>query len=337
MTGFVVIGRNEGERLKACLRSVSRDCTPVVYVDSGSSDGSISLAKTNGAEIISLDATTGFSMARARNAGWRKLIERWPEMNLIHFVDGDCEIVEGWVSKAEQFLNENPAFAVVCGRRRERFREKSVFNRLCDIEWNTAIGEVNACGGDALLRRSALEQIGGYEETLIAGEEPEMCLRMRLAGWKIQRLDADMSIHDANILHWSQWWRRCFRAGYGAAYVVIRKSLNNGKGELPFQHLVESAIQWMTIWIVGFGIAVFWVLVGWKITGYLIAGILVSLTLFQSLRIARSSLKRAGGWLQAIEYGLFTMLAKVPQFIGIRKFQHDRTANKLPQIIEYKS
>ena len=337
MTGFVVIGRNEGERLEACLRSVSRDCAPVVYVDSGSSDGSVSLAKSNGAEIISLDATAGFSMARARNAGWRKLIERWPEIKLIHFVDGDCEIVAGWVSKAEQFLNENSAFAVVCGRRRERFPEKSVFNRLCDIEWNTAIGEANSCGGEALLRRSALEQIGGYEETLIAGEEPEMCLRMRLAGWKIQRLDADMSIHDANILRWSQWWKRCFRAGYGAANVVIRKSLNNGKGELPFQHLVESSIQWMTIWIVGFGIATFWVLVGWKITGYLIAGGLVSLTLLQSLRIARSSLKRSGGCLQSIEYGVFTMLAKVPQFFGIRKFQHDHNAKKLPQIIEYKS
>lgn len=336
MIGFVVIGRNEGKRLEGCLRSIQREGGRIVYVDSGSSDGSVSLAKSSGAEIIVLDQSDGFSMARARNAGWKLMIERWPEIKLIHFVDGDCELVQGWVSKAESFLNENPAYAVVCGRRRERFPEKSVFNRLCDIEWNTPIGEANSCGGDALILRSALEQIGGYEETLIAGEEPEMCLRMRLAGWKIQRLDSDMSIHDANILYWTQWWKRCFRAGYGAADVVTRKSRSKGNGKRPFQHLVGSSIQWMTIWSTGFGIAFFWLLVGWLVTGWLIAGSLITLTLLQSLRIARPTVKRAGSPLRAIEYGVLTMLAKVPQFIGIRKFQHDQSAKRTPQLIEYK-
>lgn len=337
MTGSVVIGRNEGERLESCLRSIQRECLRIVYVDSGSSDGSVLLAKSMGVEIVELDPSHGLSMARARNAGWKKLLERWPEITHIQFIDGDCELVQGWISKGEAFLESNPEFVVVCGRRRERFPRRSIFNWLCDIEWNTPIGAAKSCGGEALIRRSALEQVGGYEETLIAGEEPEMCHRMRLLGWKVQRLDGEMSVHDANILHWSQWWKRCIRTGYGAANLVFRGSPSTAKEGFPFQHLVESAIQWVTIWITGLSIACFWLLVGWKVTGSLILCGVVALSLLQSLRIARTVVERAGGFAKAFVYGIFMMLAKVPEFLGIWKFHNDFNERRHPQLIEYKS
>jgi GT2 family glycosyltransferase len=158
-----------------------------------------------------------FTAARARNQGYRRLRQLSPELSYVQFVDGDCEIDPLWVETASAFFDLNQDVAVVCGRRRERFPSRSIYNRLCDIEWDTPIGEAKACGGDALMRTDAFAEVGGYREDLIAGEEPELCLRLRAAGWKIWRLDAEMTQHDVAIVQFSQWWRRHVRSGYAFA------------------------------------------------------------------------------------------------------------------------
>ncbi|MCZ7679546.1 MAG: hypothetical protein M5U28_12595 [Sandaracinaceae bacterium] len=99
--------------------------------------------------------------------------------------DGDCEVVPGWLETARARLEERGELAVVCGRRRERRpRASGVSNLLCDVEWDTPIGDARACGGDAMMRLDALLSVGGFDETLIAGEEPELCVSLRRAGWK---------------------------------------------------------------------------------------------------------------------------------------------------------
>ena len=210
----VVIGRNEGARLEACLRSLKDQVRRVVYVDSGSTDGSVALARDLGAQVVELDMSLPFTAARARNAGMAAVEDT---TEFVQFIDGDCELRGDWIPAATAFLADNPKVAVVCGRRRERFPEASVYNRLCDEEWDTPIGETKACGGDALMRLSAVRSVGGYRDTLIAGEEPELCLRLRKAGWDIWRLDHEMTLHDANITRFSQWWTRTKRAGFAFA------------------------------------------------------------------------------------------------------------------------
>jgi GT2 family glycosyltransferase len=215
--GIVAIGRNEGERLRVCLTSARRDCTHVVYVDSGSTDGSLELAQSLGVHIVNLDLSKPFTAARARNEGFARLKEIDPNLEAAQFIDGDCEIVEGWIAKAQSELMNNPKAAVVCGRRRERFPAASIYNKLCDMEWNTPIGIAIACGGDALIRASAFEQVGGYNPAAIAGEEPEMCVRLRQNGWTIHRIDAEMTLHDAAITRFGQWWKRTLRSGHAYA------------------------------------------------------------------------------------------------------------------------
>lgn len=215
--GLVVIGRNEGERLRQCLVSVIGKVARVVYVDSGSTDGSVKLAKTLGVEVVELDLSTPFTAARARNAGFRHLLQVEPQIQYVQFVDGDCEIVEGWLDFAKLTLETQANLAVVCGRRRERFPDQSIYNRLCDMEWDTPIGEATACGGDSMMRVEAFQQVGGFNDALIAGEEPELCVRLRQKDWKIFRLDAEMTLHDAQMLHFSQWWKRALRAGHAYA------------------------------------------------------------------------------------------------------------------------
>ncbi len=213
----VAIGRNEGERLVQCLSSLTRQIPTVVYVDSGSTDDSIANAKAAGTHVLDLDLSQPFTAARARNAGRARLADIAPGIEFVQFIDGDCELQEGWIKAGLAAFAEDDRLAVVFGRRREKFREASLWNRLIDQEWDGPAGEALACGGDSLIRVEALDAVEGYREDLIAGEEPEMCYRMRQLGWRIRRLDHEMTLHDAALTRVSQWWQRCRRCGHAYA------------------------------------------------------------------------------------------------------------------------
>lgn len=233
----IVIGRNEGARLIACLEAL-KDVGQVIYVDSGSTDGSVAAAQARGAQVVRLDMTQPFTAARARNAG----IDALPEgVLLVQFLDGDCVMQEGWLARAEAFLAAHPQVAVVCGRRREIFEQASVYNRLIDAEWDTPVGETKACGGDALMRVAAVKAVGGYRADLIAGEEPELCVRLRQAGWQIWRLDAEMTAHDAQIMRLGQWWQRSRRAGHAFAEGV---ALHGAPPERHWVAQTRRALLW---------------------------------------------------------------------------------------------
>ncbi|MEH6757965.1 MAG: glycosyltransferase [Parasphingorhabdus sp.] len=239
--GLVAIGRNEGDRLKRCLRSIPANI-PAVYVDSASTDDSVAFARSVGASVVELDMALPFTAARARNEGADELLRSHPKTEYIQFVDGDCELEAEWFATAENFLSADSSIAAVCGRRRERFPSASFYNRMCDAEWNTPIGEADACGGDAMLRTTAFSQVGGYDPSMIAGEEPELCQRLRGAGWRIWRLDAPMTIHDADMHRTAQWWRRAVRSGFGYAQ-VWRKTEASGR-DILYRREVISALGW---------------------------------------------------------------------------------------------
>lgn len=232
--GVVVIGRNEGERLRRCLQSIDR-AVAIVYVDSGSSDGSPALAQSLGAHVVALDMTRPFTAARARNAGLRRLRELAPTTQLVQFVDGDCELVPGWLDAAQAFLQQHADVAAVAGRLRERYPNRSIYNLLCDMEWDVPAGEARAVGGNAMLRIEALLEAGGYRDDLIAGEEPELCVRLRRAGWRVWRLADDMGWHDAAMTRFGQWWCRAVRNGHAFA----EGSLLHGAP--PERHYVPEA------------------------------------------------------------------------------------------------
>ncbi|WGV15933.1 glycosyltransferase [Fuscovulum ytuae] len=212
----VVIGRNEGTRLLGCLDSLAAaGISRVVYVDSGSTDGSAEAATARGAIVVRLSSDQPFTAARARNAGLAALEAEPPEF--VQLIDGDCALDQGWISLAVAHMATIHGLAIACGRVRERFPEISPYNRLCDREWDTPIGIATACGGNALARYAALASVGHFNPNLIAGEEPDLCLRLRRKGWQIERLDAEMVLHDAAITRFSQFWRRARRAGHAFA------------------------------------------------------------------------------------------------------------------------
>lgn len=322
--GAVVIGRNEGERLRICLASIRGQLEQVVYVDSGSTDDSVAVARTMGVEVVSLDMKMPFTAARARNAGCSRLRELQPQLRMVQLVDGDCEVQSGWLSTANQFLADHPDVAVVCGRRRERFPIATVYNLMCDIEWNTPVGEARACGGDALMRLAPLADVSGYREDLIAGEEPELCVRLRAKGWRIWRLDADMTLHDAAIARFGQWWKRTTRAGY--AYAEGARL----HGAPPERHWVREARS-AAIWGAGIPAVVL-------MSAVLLSAWFLLLLLIYPLQILRLfALSPHDGALRArFLRALFLVGGKFPEAQGQLQFWFRKWSGGAAKLIEYK-
>ncbi|WP_448196979.1 glycosyltransferase [Pseudomonas putida] len=320
--GVVVIGRNEGLRLERCLASLAGRADKVVYVDSGSTDGSVQRASALGVEVLTLDMTIPFTAARARNEGFACLQKALPAVRHVQFVDGDCEVHAGWLVTAQAFLDTHPQVAVVCGRRRERFPQHSVYNWLCDLEWDTPLGETKACGGDALMRVDAFVAVAGYRSALIAGEEPELCVRLRAAGWKVWRLAAEMTLHDAAMTRFGQWWRRSVRAGYAYAEGA---SLH---GAPPERHWLRESRR---AWVWGLGIPLLVALA--SIWMGLWALVLLLVYPLQMLRLARRGGRSARE--NAVQ-AVFLVLGKFPEMLGQMRFVLNRFMAGNPALIEYK-
>lgn len=307
--GAVVIGRNEGARLERSLQALVGQVAQIVYVDSGSTDGSVAAARGLGAEVVELDMKHPFTAARARNAGMAALAGG---VTLVQFLDGDCILRDGWLPAAVAHMSAHPQLAVVCGRRREEHPETSIYNSLIDTEWDTPPGEARACGGDALMRLEALRAVGGYRAEMIAGEEPELCQRLRRAGWQIWRLEAEMTWHDAQITRFSQWWRRSLRAGHAFA----EGAALHGAG--PDRHWVAEtrrALLWGAL--LPAVILLLALLLPWAAVG---------LMLLYPLQLLR--LMRRGG----AAWGFFTLLGKFPEALGVMKYHMRRDG----RIIEYR-
>ncbi len=321
LIGVVAIGRNEGERLITCLRSALDCCPNVVYVDSGSTDSSVAAAKRLGVNVVNLDMSMPFTAARARNAGAHALLQHH-DLQFIQFIDGDCEFFVDWLKQAEQYLLHNLSAAVVAGRLRERHPEASIYNRMCDIEWDTPAGDTKACGGIMMMRSEAFKQVHGFNESLIAGEEPEMCVRLRHAGWKIHRLANDMALHDADMHHFSQWWKRSQRAGYAYAEGA---SLH---GAPPERHWVKERNR---AWVWALLIPLLCLIAAWihPLLGLLALGIYP----LQIIRTARHFAHLGSfKWKQAS----FLMLGKFAEIIGQFKFYKNRLFSKQARLIEHK-
>ncbi len=317
--GVVVIGRNEGARLVACLKSAIGDGRSVVYVDSGSTDDSVASARELGVDVVALDLTKPFTAARARNAGAEKLSGYKPAF--IQFVDGDCEIVDGWIDQAASFLQENKQVAAVCGRRRERFPEETIFNKLVDQEWATPVGETNACGGDVLIRAIAFDAVGGYNPNLIAGEEPELCVRLRQNSWKIWRLDAEMTRHDIAMSSLGQWLKRARRAGHAFAEV---STLHRGKPEQIWRRETWRALFWTGLALAG--------LLG----GALIHPLLFLALIIVPLQIMRMALRDKPTTKTSWARSALVMIQKPCEAAGAWQYWVGRISGKNQKLIEYK-
>lgn len=322
-----MIGRNEGTRLREGLRAIQRECPGAVitYVDSGSEDDSAEIARSLGVIVVELDLAIPFTAARARNAGFRRLLEMVPELQLVQFLDGDCELAPEWIAYGSRWLEEHASVAIVSGRRREKNPDDSIYNALIDIEWDTPVGEANMVLGDMMVRVAAFQEVSGFSEDIISAEDDDLCLRIRAAGHHIWRLDAPMSFHEANLTSLAQWFRRAKRCGHGYAniYHLHRSGLQGPfirelllaafwGGALPLILLLTIVLHplW-SIWIPGVWLAS------------------LSRTVLRRLR-------RGDSFRVALCYGILIYSSKGFEFSGALHYWKNHLLSRSHRLIEYK-
>ncbi len=317
----VLIGRNEGQRLVNALNATVGQARRVVYVDSGSTDGSIEAAKLAGAEVVQLDLSIPFTAARARNAGFEALDSSGPTPELVQFVDGDCALVDGYIDQARQHLLADDGLALVTGWRGEIDRDGSVYNQLCDFEWRRPAGPMLACGGDMLVRAKAFRQVGGFDPTVIAAEDDEFCTRLRKAGWRLERIPSEMTRHDAAMMQFSQWWQRAVRTGHGFAQV-------------GFLHPDYFVIERRRVWIFALVVPVLALILALisPFLGLLPLG-MYPMSFWRTLK----GLKAEGlPKREARNHAALIVLSKFPNLIGMIIFHWRRLRQAQMRIIEYK-
>ncbi len=328
LVSVVVIGRNEGPRLRRCLDSIRAMRLPagsfeIVYVDSDSTDGSPAEAEAGGARVCVVRPERP-AAAIGRNAGWRTAAAPF-----VLFLDGDTVLDPDFVATSLP-LFDDATVAVVSGHRRELYPERSLYNRVLDLDWIGPAGEADFCGGDALIRRDALAAVDGYDETLIAGEEPDMCTRMRQLGWRILRLDCPMTGHDLAMTRWSQYWRRAVRTGHAYAEVSARYRAS----ATPLWQ-AEAHANWVRAPI----------LLALPLTGLagslllrspLPALVVTGLLALLALRSARRFAWKSTDWLTLILYGVHSHLQQIPIYWGQLTYWRHRRAGRRQRLIEYK-
>jgi glycosyltransferase involved in cell wall biosynthesis len=324
---IVVIGRNEGQRLGACLESIRRirdvAVKDLIYVDSASNDGSPELALRYGATVIVVPSERP-TAAMGRNSGWFRATS-----GLILFLDGDTVLDPGFALAACNALARQPSVAAVWGHRRELRPEASIYNRILDLDWVYPPGLSDFCGGDVLMRRNVLLETGGFDERLIAGEEPELCRRIRSQGYGILHIDCPMTGHDLQITRWSQYWRRATRAGH--AYAEVSERFRNSDD--PFwssdrrRNLMRGS--W---WIVSLAGAV----AAAASFGFLPIALWLVMLLFLSMRSAwKARWKNATPGILLL-YGFHSHLQQIPILVGQLQYELSKRRKRARKLIEYK-
>jgi GT2 family glycosyltransferase len=316
----IAIGRNEGERLVDCLASLKGKVARVIYVDSGSVDMSVQNARDAGAEVVELSSDRPFTAARGRAAGFEQL--KSGEMpDYVQFIDGDCAVEAAWIAHAVAAMEDDMELGLVTGWRRERRPEASIYNDLCQDEWNRPEGEIDTCGGDMMLRPAAYEAAGGFDETVIAAEDDEFCVRLREAGWVLKRIPHEMTYHDAAMMRFSQWWQRAVRSGHGFAQV-------------GFMHPPYFAKEQKRVLIYGglIPLIALFFLMAVPVALILVAGV-YALNYARTVQGLISSGMAAS---RARRHGVLLTLSKFPNILGMGMFHYRRLKGRHMQIIEYK-
>lgn len=327
LLSVVVIGRNEGERLARCLGSVDRmlgdQDREVFYVDSASTDGSPQVAAEFGAQVIVLEPGS-HTAAAGRNAGWQRALAPY-----ILFLDGDTILQPDFAQIALKTLDANQWIGAVWGHRREICPERSIYNRVLDLDWIYAPGETPFCGGDVLMRRSALMEVGGYDSELMAGEEPELCRRLRAAGYRVLHIDVPMTAHDLCMTRFFQYWRRALRAGYAYAEIADRFRRTSDPMWLQESKRNFRAGGFWMIWLAAgtllFALSRWWLLPWLGVPA-----------IFAVRSASKARWKAPGRMLLLLLYGVHSHLQQIPILVGQLIYLRARRSGGQGRRIQYK-
>jgi glycosyltransferase involved in cell wall biosynthesis len=195
----IIVARNEEKNIERCILSVIRALcvypeTEVLLVDSCSNDETINVASKLSTRIIRLRSDWPQSPSAGRFLGVLNTSGRF-----ILFIDGDMELIPGWLECAVDFLEKDDSAAAVVGRLYDRFQNKdgSSSSPSIGVEFKKMIGTqtTHFVPGSALFKRDILLKAGNFDPFLMAEEEADISDRIERLGFKLYFFDKDAVYH----------------------------------------------------------------------------------------------------------------------------------------------
>ncbi len=313
----IIIGVNVEKHIENCVTSVMKTDYPndkieIIYVDGGSNDNSVKIAKSftyvKTIELNDHHPTPG----KGRNNGYKAA-----KSELIQFLDADTVIHPKWFKTAVPYIKNN--IAAVRGKRIEKYPRKNNYHLIGDIEWHISSGQYSdtftegpcrSFGGDVLMLKQILESVDGFDETLIAGEDPDLSYRIRQTGLTIYIINAVMTTHDLNMTSFQQYFKRAYRSGH--AYAEIGYRYIRQKEKLNFKELLR-----ITLGVIVPTVIILVSCFSGCCAGFIIALIIIFRPLIKLL-IMKSKYKLSFGHI--FLYGMHLSFAVYPQFLGVLRY-----------------
>jgi glycosyltransferase involved in cell wall biosynthesis len=279
----VLISKNQAWNIRRLIESVleatsSIPSKEIILVDSASTDETVDLASRYPLSILRLQPYQRLSPAAGRYIGYKR-----SEGEFVLFLDGDMQLVQGWLAQALHVMRDTPrAGAMMSSRVIDLLPSAAIEltalpQKMCTIAPKEVSFATFAAGGAALYRRSVLEHVGTFNPYLCSDEEPELYLRIRHAGYQILQLDFPIVRHFTNapetISALLSRRRRNFLLGVGQClryhlgdqvfwpYIQERASwslvaalcLTAGLGTLLW-YLATHELVWFSLWSLALGL-----------------------------------------------------------------------------------
>lgn len=221
----VIIGLNEEKYLEECIKSV-KDLIGVyiekiIYVDSGSSDRSVEIAKKQSVQVIRI-RNPYRSPGYARNIGLEQV-----ETEFVLFLDGDMVIEKYFLSHALPEF-ETKSVVCVCGQIKERYPHRNIYHRGLCVDWvEKKVGDAVTPSGGGVFRTSILKSVSGYNPEIPAGEEIELRNRLTDQGFKFIAINRIMATHDLNMNSFIDLLKRAIREGHLQGYALLHPEITS--------------------------------------------------------------------------------------------------------------
>lgn len=202
LLSVIIVARNEERNIVRCISSVlkataSLKDVEVLLVDSNSSDNTIEIAKQFPINIIRLKNGWQLSPSAGRFSGVNNTLGEY-----ILIIDGDMELLDGWVDFALNYFMDHNKVAAVMGRHYDRYIQANMSysspQLRNDYKYSDKVEKIKYAFGSAIFRRSALLEVGNFHPYLRGEEEAEISYRLLKNGYELCILPHDAIFHYCN-------------------------------------------------------------------------------------------------------------------------------------------
>jgi GT2 family glycosyltransferase len=225
----VIIGRNEAAHLSKCIEGaieagrLTERPFEITYVDSASTDDSISIAGRYPISVIRIAPGQWRCAAAGRSIG-----TRYTRGKCVAFLDGDMICDPHWFKDGLLYFDgEYGQVGAVTGR---RVNIDTRSGRVCSIRQHYHhVVDMDRFSGAAIISRSALKAAGGFDPYLISSEEKELAGRVRDSGFRVLGVPHAMVQHHGPTSGISETFRRKQNGYHIGLGQYLRRLWNSGK------------------------------------------------------------------------------------------------------------